>query len=185
MTIRTAIRLVGAWVLCLIALGAFHLGYVAPRERSLTACSAEAKTKFDRASLLMRAKSPKEQERRKTELTTAERKYAEFVLAADEISKLDFAIREIADRNKLQDFSARHTTTTTAVGPVKLKQIAQSELLISFTGGFPGILRFVNDLERHEPVVFVNQFSLRRDAIKTDTLACDMECSVLHQVAGN
>jgi hypothetical protein len=184
MIVRTAIYVIVAWVLCLAALVAFHVTYVMPRGRTLAACRDETQVKSDRFSRLTRARSPKEQERRKTEQAAAEQKYADFVFGSNEISKLDFVIREIADRNRLQDFSARHTTTTTAIGTLKLKQIAQSELIISFTGDFPSMLRFVNDLERHQPAVFVNQFTLRGAATKSDTLACDMECSVLYQIEG-
>lgn len=179
---RTAVYLIVTWGLCVAGLAAFHAACVMPRERTLAACWDEARAKSDRFNTLTIAKSAPEQARRKAELAAKEQKYAEFVFGADEFGKLDFIIRDIADKNKLQDFSARHTSTTTALGTQKFRHIAQSERYLSFTGGFPSMLQFVNDLERHEPAVLVNQFTLRGAAAKSDTLACDMECSVLYQV---
>ncbi len=184
MITRTAIYLIVAWVLCLAALVALHVAYVMPRERTLATCRDEVRAKSDRFTLLTKARSPRDQERHKAELAQRESQYAEYVFGSEEMSKLDFAIRGIAEKNGLQDFSARHASTTTAVGPLKLQRIAQSELIISFTGNFPSMLHFVNDLERHQPAVFVNQFTLRGAAARSNTLACDMECSVLYQVEG-
>ncbi len=184
MTIRTLISLVAAWVLCLAALVIFHVAYVMPHERTLAEYRRETRAKSDRFDLLTRAKSPAEQEQLKARAAALERQYSDFVFGADEAARLDFAIRAIADRNGLQDFSARRASITTSVGGVKLKQLAQSELIISFNGDFRSMLRFANDLERHEPVVFINQFTIRGAANKTDTLTCDMECSVLYQNPG-
>ena len=112
------------------------------------------------------------------------RQYADFVFRSDQMSKLDFAIQGIAEKSGLSSFSARHLETTAAPESLKLQQIAQRELSLSFTGGFPGFLHFVNELERHQPLVFVNQFTVHGASNKDAGLGCEVECSVLCQNAG-
>jgi hypothetical protein len=155
-----------------------------PQEKAVTACQGQIDTKTERFNLLTNAKSARELERIKARQEEREQKFAEFVFSREEMNRLDFAIQGIAEKNALADFSARPVGTTTALGATKLKHVAQRELVLSFTSDFPNILRFVNDLERHQPAVFVKQFTIRGAAGKTTGLACDMECSVLYPSTG-
>jgi hypothetical protein len=184
MTSRTVTAFAVAWVLCLAALVAFHVACVMPREQALATCRNDVRARSDRFDRLTKAKSATEQERVKTREADLEHRYSDFVFGGDEMNKLNFAIQAIANKDGLQDFSARRTSTTTSLGTTKLKQIAQAEWLLSFTGDFAGMLRFMNDLERHQPVVLVNQFTIHGATTRPNALACDMECSVLFQVTG-
>jgi len=184
MTVRSATPLLVVWGLCLAVLAAFHLAYVMPQERALAARRDQIRTKAERFDLLTKAKSPREQERIKTRQEELEREYAAFVFGSEEMGKLDFAIRGVAEKNGLPDFSARHVGTTSAIGDTKLKHIVQREMVLSFTSDFPSFLHFVNELERLQPIVFVNQFTIRSAPAKSAKLACDMECSVLCQSEG-
>jgi hypothetical protein len=181
MTVRTTTLFLVAWALCLAALIAFHVAYIRPRDEALDAARREARAQSDRFTLLTNTKSPGVQERIKARQAELERQCAEFVFGSDEMSKLDFVIRGIAEKNGLQDFSARRTSTVSSMGTTKFRQIAQSELVLSFAGSFRGMVQFVNDLERHQPAVFVDQFTLRGASNKNDALTCDMECSVLYR----
>jgi hypothetical protein len=184
MTVRSAVRFAVAWGLCLAALAGFHFGYVRPQERAQAAGQHQIEAKNARFELLANAKSPREKQRLQTRQDELEAQYGAFVFTEEEIARLDFAIRETAEKDGLKDFSARPVGTTTALGTTKLKQLAQRELVLAFTGDFPSILRFINDLERRRPVVFVNQFTLRSGVGKTPGLTCDMECSVLYPAPG-
>jgi len=184
MAVRAAVRFGIAWGLGLAALAGFHLGYVLPRERALAACRDETKTRTVRLEVLMNAKSPRQQEQLRTRQEELEQQYAAFVFRNEELSRLDFAIREIADKNGLADFSGRPLSGPASAGSTKLQRIAQRDLSLSFTGDFPSFLHFVNELERHQPGVFVNQFTLRGGLGKTAGLSYDMDCTVLYPAPG-
>jgi hypothetical protein len=184
MNVKPAVRWLIAWGLCLVALGVFHFAFVAPRGRALTASRGDAVAGAKQFSFLKNAKSAREQERAKMEQQDLERQYSDFVFNSDEMNGLDFRIRSIAEKNGLWDFSSRHVATTSTLGTTKLQRVAQRELVLSFSCGFPDFLRFVNEMERHQPIMFVNQFTIRNVAGKEAGLSCDMECSVLYQTAG-
>lgn len=182
--VKPPIRLLVAWVLCLAALAGFHFGLVAPRSRAVADCRQRAAERTERFNLLTEAKSPRGQERLREEQEELERRYTDFVFSSEEFSGLDFRIRNLAERNGLRDFSGRHVTTTTKIGATELKRIAQRDLVLSFTGGFPEFLRFLNELERNQPVVLVDQFTVTAASGKQVGLSCTMECAVLYQKAG-
>jgi len=182
--VKPLIRLIIAWVLCLAALAGFHFSLVAPRGRALADCRQQATDRTQRFNLLTEAKSPRGQERLREQQEELERRYTDFVFGSEEFNGLDFKIRDLAERNGLQGFSARHVTTTTKIGTTELKRIAQRNLVFSFTGGFPEFLRFLNELERNQPVVLVDQFTVQAAFGKQAGLSCTMECAVLYQKTG-
>jgi hypothetical protein len=156
--LKPAVRWLIAWALCLAGLAIFHFAFVTPRARALLDCRRETGAQAQQ--------------------------YGDFVFNSDELNGLDFRIRSLAEKNGLWDFSGRYVATTSTIGTTRFKRIAQRELVLSFNCGFPDFLRFVNELERHQPFMFVNQFTIRNAAGKEVGLSSDMECSILHQTTG-
>lgn len=184
MNVKPAVRWLIAWGIGLALLAAFHLAFVAPRARALSDCRRQTAAGAKRFSFLKNAKSAREQERAKREQEDLQRQYSDFVFNDDELNGLDFRIRSIAEKSGVWDFSGRHVATTTTIGTMKLTRLARRELVLSFKCAFPDFLRFVNELERNQPIMLVNQFTVRNVIGKEAGLSCDMECSVLYQASG-
>ncbi len=172
-----------AWVVCLAALAAFHFAVVTPRARALAAGRNQAVAKAERFSLLRDAKSARGQQRLKERQEEVERRYSDFVFTSEQMNELDFRIRAIAEKNGIQEFSARHVGTVTKIGATELKRVAQRDLVLSMTCGFPEFLHFINELERNQPVVLVDQFTLQNTPGKQAGLNCSLDCSILYQTA--
>lgn len=179
------IALVGAWVLCLGVLIAAHLGLVAPRGRAVAASRAEIETTAEWFTSLKNARSTKEQARLATDREDMERRFANYVFTTEQLSQLDFELRALSEKNHLTDFSARHVRTTSKVGAVELKRIAQREMILSFNSTFPDFLRFINELERHYPVVLVDAFTPSAAVEKGGAVSCTLECSLLYEIKSN
>jgi hypothetical protein len=178
-----SIKVIGVWVFCLAALIVVHLGLVAPRGRAVTASQARVQAAVDRFTLLRNARSEREQTRLAAEQEEMDRSFAEYVFTAEQVNALDFELRNLADKNNLKEFSARHVRTTTKVGAVVLKKIAQRDIILSFKSTFPDLLRFINELERHSPIVIVDAFSPSAATDKSGLVSCTLEGCVLYEVA--
>jgi hypothetical protein len=178
----SGLKWLAAWLIALAALAGFHFVVVARAERAVEDRRSQVATKVERYNLLRGAKSPLEQEKLRKQQEELTREYTDLVFDSNDLSKLDFAIRELAEQKGLSDFSSRRVGTTSAVGASKLTRITQRELVLSCTGRFPAVLEFLNALERHDPVVFVDQITLKAAAGKEETgLACILECSLLYE----
>ena len=144
---------------CLAALVAAHFGLVAPQGRAVAASRAEIEAAAEWFTSLKNARSAKEQARLTTEREEMERRFTNYVFTAEQLNQLDFELRALSEKHHLADFSARHVRTTNKVGATELKRIAQRDMILSFNCTFPDFLRFINELERHYPVLIVDSFT--------------------------
>ena len=181
--VRSLVVLGAAWAICLAALAVFHFAVVSPQAQALAAGRAQAVAKAQRFSLLRDAKSARGQQRLKEQQEEIERRYTDFVFTSEQMNELDFRIRAIAEKNGIREFSARHLGTVSKIGTTELKRIAQRDLVLSMTSGFPEFLHFLNELERNQPIVFIDQFTLQNTAGKQAGLNCSLDCSILYQTA--
>jgi hypothetical protein len=173
------------WVVGLAALLVFHFAFVTRQAQVVKACRQQVIAKADWFTFLKGARSTREQERLAETQKELERQYGDFVFSGEQMNQLDFELRALAEKNNLSEFSARHGGTATKIVATPLKQIAQRDLILSFNGTFPDFLRFVNELERHQPILIVDQFTLRTGNQKESGLACTLECSLLYQVTAS
>lgn len=177
-----SIKVIGVWVFCLVALIGVHLGLVAPRGRAVTASHARVEAAAGRFTLLRNARSQREQARLAAEREEMDRHFGEYVFTGEQVNGLDFELRNLADKNNLKEFSARHVRTTTKVGATVLKKIAQRDIILSFKSTFPDFLRFINELERHSPIVIVDTFTPSAATDKSGLVSCTLEGCVLYEV---
>jgi hypothetical protein len=178
---RVLIKVLVAWVLCLGALIGVHFGLVLPHSRAVADSNDAIQAAVERFTLLSDAKSEREQARRKTRQDELEYRLAEYVFSPSQLNQLDFELRGLSEKNHLTDFSARHVRTTSKVGATEIKRIAQREMILSFKSTFPDFLRFINELERHYPIVLVDSFSPTTMKDRDGLLSCTMECSLLYE----
>jgi hypothetical protein len=178
---RAALGAVGLWVLCLGALLGVHFALVVPRGKAVEASQAELKDAADWFSSLSNAKSERERARLAVEREEMESRFSTYVFTAEQLSQLDFELRSLSEKNHLTDFAARHVRTTSKIGPNQFKTIAQREMILSFNSTFPDFLRFINDLERHYPVVIVDSFTPTAAVENGGVVACTLECSLLYE----
>ena len=181
---KLVVRFLIAWLMGLVALAIFHFAVVVPKSRTLADCRQRVADKAQRLTFLRNARSQRQQQRVRMEQEDREQQYREFVFDTNDLNRLDFLIRDLAEGHGLADFSGRTVGTTASVGGTELKRIAQRNVVLSFRCGFGQLVRFINQLERHQPVIFVDQFTVRAATGEESGLDCDMECSILYRKAG-
>lgn len=181
---KSSLRLLGSWAVCLAVGIVLHFGLVARQERAVADSRREIGAAADHYTLLRNARSPQKQEQLTTHSDQLERRFADFVFSGEQFDQLDFQLRALAEKNHLRDFSARHIRTITRMGAADLKQIAQREMALSFTCTFPDLLRFVNEIERHHPILIVDGLSPAIAPSKGGCLSCTLECCLLYQNTG-
>ena len=86
----------------------------------------------------------------------------DFVIDFEDSANLTFDISQIANEKKVASFSIKSKDTRGPSKKSEAKYIRENHIVISFIGGFNQFAAFLNALERHRPVLFVDKFSITR-----------------------
>jgi hypothetical protein len=89
-------------------------------------------------------------------------KLRDFVIDFKDSANLTFDIGQIASEKKVGSFSVK--SKDRRAGPVTPESgsIGENHMDVTFVAGFQQFATFVNSLERHRPVLFVNEFTIAR-----------------------
>jgi Tfp pilus assembly protein PilO len=86
----------------------------------------------------------------------------DFVIDFEDSANLTFDISQIANEKKVASFSIKSKDSRGLLTIPECKYICENHIVISFIGGFNQFAIFLNALERHRPVLFVDKFSITR-----------------------
>jgi hypothetical protein len=96
------------------------------------------------------------------EIESLRDKLKAFVIDQEDSANLTFDIGQIASREKVSSFSIKSKKNRRVSAVPDSNSISENHIDISFSAGFNQFATFVNALERHRPVLFVNEFSITR-----------------------
>ena len=84
-----------------------------------------------------------------------------YVTEYDDFANLTFAISRIAGEKQVSSFTVRipDDKQQDALSP---KNLLENRMEVSYSSDFMQFLNFLNTLERHQPVVFVDRFRVQR-----------------------
>jgi hypothetical protein len=169
------------WFITFTPLVLFYLFAVRPRALTLEKMQAAVSAKEEEYQRLRKAKSPRETARADAELERLAAQHAALLLPGGELSGLDLTISELAQERQLGMFSSKMLFGGSNPDLARLEHIAERNFRISFEADFPSTLRFLNDLERHHPAIFVDEFTLNRDMEDESRLLAEMHLAVLYE----
>ncbi len=86
----------------------------------------------------------------------------DFVIDFEDSANLTFDISRIANEKKVASFSSKVKKSGGLSAIPGCKYICENYIVVSFIGGFNQFATFLNALERHRPVIFVDKFAIIR-----------------------
>ena len=92
-------------------------------------------------------------------------KLSVFTVDFDQLDNLTFSISRIASETQVGEFSSRESAAESYSEIRDCTHIGQTSANIGFTGGFNKFAAVVNALERHKPIIFVDEFSISDPAV--------------------
>jgi hypothetical protein len=110
------------------------------------------------------------------------------VIDVSEESGLTLDVSKMAHEMELDAFSSQRKTEQLHTEIPNCEKIEESHINITFRSGFPRFAQFVNALERHRPVIFIDKFSISRSergqsipetAMTLNVLVCEGKASWL------
>jgi len=150
------------WAVCMMLLLVAYLILLRPQIRStrnLQNKLTEEKQLYESAQ---KAADEQTKIRLNEEIESLQDKLKAFVIDREDSANLTFDIGQIANKEKVSSFSIKSKDKRRASAIPDSNSISENHIDITFSAGFNQFATFVNALERHRPVLFVNEFSMAR-----------------------
>ena len=172
-------RMAQIWVGCFMVFLFVYMLVLAPQhiqkerlEKQLT----EQKETYEVASKLT---DKQKRNKLNEKLETLKGRLNQFVVDFEDAANLTFDIRQIANENNTSAFTIRPRIAELNQKKAKFEHIQQNRIDLDFKSDFTEFAIFLNALERHKPVVFVDSFSITRSKVSASGHKVDMSLSVL------
>jgi hypothetical protein len=149
------------WTVCLIAFVLFYLFIFNPQNKAhkdIEKKIIQSKEEYEQAQ---KAAKYETQAGMNEEIGLLQNKLENFVLDSKSAADLTFDISQMAKECSLSSFNVQSSDMQAPVSS-EPNSIFEKHITVSFVAGFNEFAVFLNSLERHKPVLFVNEFILSR-----------------------
>jgi len=96
----------------------------------------------------------------KEQIENLQNRLEDFVVDFEDSANLTFDLSQIAEEKKIASFGSKVKNNRGLTTNVDYKYITENHINISFIGNFNQFATFLNTLERHRPVIFVDKFTI-------------------------
>jgi len=148
------------WGCTFVALLVVYVCLVEPQKSLLMAINNNVKL---RKSEYNRTKAADNQETRfkwNHELSLIDKQLQNFAIDPNNLDELTFDISRIANSVGVNAFASRRISSEVYSTIPGCEYIGYAEIRVEFRSSFNKFARFINTLERHEPFIFVNEFTI-------------------------
>ena len=150
------------WAACFVVFLLAYILLLGPQknlEKSLENKLAERKQVYESA---LRAAQEETKIRLNEQIERLQSRLQDFVIDFEDSANLTFDISQIANEKNVASFSIKSKDSRGLSTIPECKYICENHIVISFIGGFNQFVTFLNALERHRPVLFVDKFTITR-----------------------
>jgi hypothetical protein len=168
------------WTVCLAAFVLFYLFIFSPQNKThkdIEKKIIQGKQEYEQAQ---RAAKSEIQASMNEEIGLLQNKLENFVLDSKSAADLTFDISQMAKECSLSSFNVQSSDMQVAASS-EPNSIFEKHIKVSFVAGFNEFAVFLNSLERHKPVLFVNEFILSRQNNDKTTYQVILDLAALVQ----
>ncbi len=150
------------WAACFAVFLLAYIVLLGPQrnyEKSIENKLTERKQVYESA---LRAAQKESKIRLNEQIERLQSRLQDFVIDFEGSANLTFDISQIANEKKVASFSIKSKDDRGSSTITEPKYIREDHIVISFIGDFNQFATFLNALEQHRPVLFVDKFSITR-----------------------
>ena len=161
---RYAIITAAVWAVSVIVLAGGYFLFYMPQQiefaQMKNQCN-ESQTMLEQSQLAAREQTKEKQKQRCEEVS---QRIAGFSTQQDTVTELVFEIGRIANELHLVEFSSKNQRQKSYSTVGKSECVSEVWLNVDFEASFEQFAQFINQLECHSPVVFIEEVSFRRQS---------------------
>ena len=150
------------WAGCFILLFLVYLLVLVPQSKSKKNVETDLVKIEQQYQSILKADEDETKIRLKGQIEELKNKLGDFVLDAEDSANLTFDIGKIASEQKIATFNIDSKSQGGISEIPNCNYIGENHIDISFTGQFNQFVVFLNTLESHRPVIFVDEFTVTR-----------------------
>jgi len=147
---------------CLALLFLVYMLTLRPQKSSEKRLDSELAEKKQMYEFAQKAAKKETQIQLNKQIEQLRNKLSDFVIDFEDSANLTFDISQIASEKKVTSFSVRSKEDRGVLTIPDCNYICENHIDISFIAGFNQFETFLNALERHRPIIFVNEFTITR-----------------------
>ena len=182
-TIRKHIFIIASlWVLCLLALFLLYMLVLSPQQDEMAELQLKILGKKESHQNLRKAGASEVQARIRDELEQKKHKLNDFMFEADEKGKLTYMVGKISDdftSIKAGSYTSKRLMEASVSKTEGFEHLSEERVNITFTSDFEGFARFLNTLERNQPVIFIDRFLIKPERKGAADMSVDMRLATL------
>jgi len=172
--ITVAIVWAGCFMLFLFA----YIALLVPQQKNKKRVESRLADIIQSHNSALTANQEDTKKRKNEEIEKLQETMKNFAYDSEDSANLTFDISQIANEKKVNSFSIRMQEDSRGAQKGDLKYIQENRIDISFTGDFNQFAIFLNALERHKPVVFVDNFKITRSTADDSNHRTNMKLAV-------
>lgn len=168
------------WLLGAVGLGAAYRLVLYPKQQYLQSLKGNVRHLSGRLTQLQQAQSSYFREKLSQSLEDKQSQCDRLLFTEMDLNRLDFRLAELARNHDVNAFESSNIFEKSDKYFENLKRVGQRQIVTQCEAGFPQFLRFLNALERNDPVLFVSQLGLTCPFDPKRQPAGQIECFALH-----
>jgi Tfp pilus assembly protein PilO len=148
------------WAVCVILFAVIYVLVIGPQNRSKKKLEREIDEKKQLYEFAQNAAHEDSRNRLLEQIERLKNNLDLFTIGFENSANLTFDISQIAREKNVASLNVENKNLPVVQTEDDSGNISENHITISFTTGFSQFASFLNALERHKPVLFVNEFKL-------------------------
>jgi Tfp pilus assembly protein PilO len=166
------------WAVCLVLFVLAYFFVIAPRIKVKAELVKESTAKRQLYETAIDAANEESSRKLADEVERMKIKLGDYIAEFDESANLTFDIGRIASEKQVGSFTVKTTEQAKTTDQLTSKNLQENRIEIAFESDFRQFATFLNALERHRPVVFVDRFKVSRGGPGEAGHKADMDLSI-------
>jgi Type II secretion system (T2SS), protein M subtype b len=150
---------------------------IAPQLKVKAGLLKEATEKKEQLDMALNASLEDNKKKLVAEIESLKTRLSNYVSEYEDSPNLTFAVSRIAGDRQVSAFTVKTSEISRQQDQLTAKNLQENKMEISFVSDFMQFANFINTLERHQPVVFVDRFKVQRDGQGGSANKVDMSLS--------
>jgi len=155
------------WATCFVLLLLVYFIVLGPQSRAKTRLAKDLANKQQSCQEALKASQPQTKAQLSQQVEQLKQRVADFAIDLKDSANLTFDVSRLANEHKIESFSIKSQNTSAYAPAADAPQprfIQEQHVEITFDADFNQFASFLNALERHRPVLFVEKFNVTQPA---------------------
>ncbi len=166
------------WGLCLALFVLAYLFILSPQIETKAKLVKEANEKKKAYESALEASKEENRKKLADEVEAVKSRAYDYVADFEDSANLTFDIGRIASEKQVGSFTVKATEKSQGSDKLESKNIEQKYIDIAFESNYKQFATFLNSIERHRPVIFIDRFKVSRAAQSGNWNKVDMGLTI-------